>query len=185
MIGLKSYLPKLEVFTGLTAEMLYERQRKLVARGSLEASPGRGPGSGVRADANSLSTFLISLLAHDLLVEAFMVDPIGWMKSTQARCPFTGKTSLKDALEAILNSQKLAERVELVSVNRNAQTGFIDYLSKRVGTSRQILRSEFANKGLMKFVPLAPSGMETIKSLRPNLIKQIADDIASFKRSET
>ena len=178
MIGLKSYLPKLSHQVGLTQEMLYERQRALVKSGALYAEPGRGPGSGVRADASSLSIFLISLLAHDFLVDAPMTTAIGWMKSTTEQCPLTGKKTFKDALEAILNDRKLAQKVALVIVNRSAQSGTIEHLGKLRGTSRRILRSEF--KGLMRAGAPPASGMDSIKTLRRNLIHQVAEDIATF-----
>jgi hypothetical protein len=177
MIGLKSYLPKLSHQVGLSQEMLYERQRALVKSGALYAEPGRGPGSGVRADASSLSIFLISLLAHDFLVDAPMTTAIGSMKSTTEQCPLTGKRTFKDALEAILNDGKLAQKVALVIVNRSAQSGTID-LGKLRGTSRRILRSEF--KGPLRTGAPPPSGMDSIKTLRPNLIQQVAEDIATF-----
>jgi hypothetical protein len=179
MIGLKSYLHRMPS-VGLTPEMLYERQRALVRRGALSAEPGRGPGSGVRADANSIAVFLISLLAHDLLVESWMTEVIGWMKSTKDQCSLTGKKNFKDALEAILSDEKIAQRVVSVTVNQNAQSGLIEYLGKSAGASRP-LRSEFANAGIMRVPsPSTLSGLETVKSLKQKFIHQVAKDIAAF-----
>jgi hypothetical protein len=181
MIGLKSYLPKLRFLVGLTKEMLYERQRALVDCGALIPEPGRGPGSGVRADADSLATYLISLLAHDLLVEAGMTDPMGWMKCSGERCPLTGKKQFKDALEAILKDEKIAQKVALVIHNRSMQTATIEYLGKRRGSAWQLLRSEFEYpKPKLPAEANLAEGIDTIKTLKPNLIQQVAKDIATF-----
>jgi hypothetical protein len=179
MIGLKSYLSRMPS-VGLTPEMLYERQRALVRMGVLSVEPGRGPGSGVRADASSIAVFLVSLLAHDLLVESWMTEVIGWMKSGKDRCPLTGKKHFQEAFAAILSDEKFAQRVVAVTVNQNAQSGLIEYLAKSSGSSR-LLRSEFANTGIMRIPsPSTLSGLETVKSLKQKFIHQVARDIATF-----
>jgi hypothetical protein len=179
MIGLKSYLHRFPP-VGLTTEMLYERQRALVRSGELSVEPGRGPGSGVRADVNSISVFLISLLAHDLLVEVWMTQTIGVMKSAQDKCPLTGKKQFRDALKAILSDENIAQRVTSVTVNRSYLSGVIEFVGERSRNSRRLLRSEFAHEPFTHTAAPTSWNIETIKSVKQNLILQVAKDIAAF-----
>jgi len=61
--SLKGLIPKLAKAVGMTPAAIYERQRALVHAGLLHPRSGRGPGSGVPADAKSVAILLISLLA--------------------------------------------------------------------------------------------------------------------------
>ena len=116
MIGLKTYLSTLSPRLGLTHQMLYERQRALVRHGLLENVEGRGRGSGVRADEKSLSVFLISLLAHDLLVLTFVAEIFCVMKNDEGKCPVTGARTFQEAMQRVLGDEKLAERVTTPAV---------------------------------------------------------------------
>ena len=110
MIGLKTYLPSLSILVEITHQALYERQRALVRSGALKSVAGKGPGSGVKADADALATFLISLLSHELLVEAANAEAFGRLRNAESKCPFTGANDLKGALVKILSDHYLAER---------------------------------------------------------------------------
>jgi hypothetical protein len=188
MIGLKTYLPDLVPFLGQTREMLYERQRALVRCGALYAEPGRGPGSGVKADAESLAIFLISILSHDLLVHSPITQAFSWMKSESGKCPITGAKTFKEAIEKVLSNERLADKVGSIIVNRNQQTAIIEFLGPLlkdhgIVTSRKISRSSFANKGLLQHPGLTSELWVTI-SLRSKTIQKIAKDIASFRKAD-
>jgi hypothetical protein len=184
MIGLKTYLPDLVPFLGQTKEMLYERQRALVRCGLLYAEPGRGPGSGVKADAESLAVFLISMLSHDLLVLSSVTQSFSGMKSESGKCPMTGGKTFKEAIEKVLSNVRLADKVGFISVHRTKQTGYIQYdgptRKDPVVTSTRILSSSFANKGLLP----GSSELWVTTSLQNNAIQTIAKDIASFRKAD-
>lgn len=68
MIGLRTFLKDWSNFDhDLPFDALYERQRELVRCDLLPFRKGRGPGSGVPLTPETLSTFLIGLLATDSL----------------------------------------------------------------------------------------------------------------------
>src|SRR5262245_15977542 len=67
MAGLKSFLQGVAPILGVSPAALYERQRALVSIGVLEATTGRGPGSGVPFTADNVAAILISLLAAESL----------------------------------------------------------------------------------------------------------------------
>src|SRR5450759_4875930 len=70
MIGLRTFLKDFAETTQLARfDTLYERQRELVRCGLLPQLRGRGPGSGVPLSAETLATFLISVLASDKLAD--------------------------------------------------------------------------------------------------------------------
>jgi hypothetical protein len=111
MIGLKTYLSTLAPRLGQTHDMLYERQRALMRHGLLESVEGHGRGSGVRADEKALAVFLISLLAHDLLVLTFVAKIFCMMKNDEGKCPVTGARTFQEAMQRVLGDEKLAARV--------------------------------------------------------------------------
>lgn len=65
MASLKSFLFGLAPILSMTGAALYERQRVLTTLGVLEATPGRGPGSGVPLTADNIAAVLISVLAAE------------------------------------------------------------------------------------------------------------------------
>jgi len=69
MASLRAFLNGLAPILGMTGATLYERQRVLTTLGVLEATPGRGPGSGVPLTADGVAAVIISLLATDALSE--------------------------------------------------------------------------------------------------------------------
>jgi len=98
----------------LTGAALYERQRVLTTLGVLEATPGRGPGSGVPLTAENFATVLISVLATDnlsdvdekvaTLCNARPADAHPDLHDWRAR----GKPTFKTEVARILSGQKLA-----------------------------------------------------------------------------
>jgi hypothetical protein len=67
MASLKSFLYGMAPILEMTGAALYERQRALLALGVLEATPGRGPGSGVPLTADNIAAVIISVLAAENL----------------------------------------------------------------------------------------------------------------------
>ncbi|MGZ5261899.1 MAG: hypothetical protein ACXWC0_30155, partial [Burkholderiales bacterium] len=67
MSSLKSFLDGMAPIVGFSPAALYERQRALVRLRLLEASPGRGPGSGVALSADSVAVMVICILAAESL----------------------------------------------------------------------------------------------------------------------
>ncbi|WP_092031059.1 hypothetical protein [Bradyrhizobium sp. OK095] len=113
VISLKSYIPTLARVLNDSESALYERQRALVREGLLEATPGKGPGSGVRATPESVAMLLIGYLASVSLVEA------GERARAIARAKAgVGKTAeaFKDALARTLSSEELAATVKTIRV---------------------------------------------------------------------
>jgi hypothetical protein len=178
MIGLKTYLSTLSPLLGQSEEMLYERQRALVREGLLESVGGRGPGSGVRADESALSAFLISLLTHDILAQSHLAEFFCDMISDAGKCPFTGATTFREGLEAVLEHEALAQKIAGVMVHRN-QPGRA-YL-QFVGKNNRIITSEFRPLVFFhKFIPV--SALSTSTSFDPDFIRRVAKDIAQFKK---
>ena len=123
MASLKGLIPGLAKSTGMTPAALYERQRALVRAGLLHTRPGRGPGSGVPADAQSVATLLISVLATGSLSEVEeQTKAIANLKSLDGRCPVTGKRTFGAALTAALKSEEWRRRA-LYAVARRSGKG--------------------------------------------------------------
>jgi hypothetical protein len=117
--SLKGFLPDIGRILGVSTDALYERQRALVREGLFDSAPGRGPGSGVVATADSVALLLIGFLASFSLAEAgprarvvAMAEPSPKSK----KCPLTGMTTFKDALAKILSDEKLSNRVQSIRV---------------------------------------------------------------------
>lgn len=120
--------------------------------GLIHSEGGRGPGSGVRATADSISMLLIALLATDSLSETEEHTKLfAGLKSTSKECPLTGKKTFASAVAAILDSEDLARRVIYISAVRvghptEPRTGAqaeIHYMDPKEGGSR----SRFGSKG--------------------------------------
>src|SRR5262245_9780419 len=106
--SLKGLIPHLVKSLAITPAAIYERQRALVRVGLLRARPGRGPGSGVPADAKSVATLLISILATGSLSEVEdQTKAVASLKSANGRCKITGKRTFGAALAATLASDAL------------------------------------------------------------------------------
>src|ERR1700682_6134563 len=98
--SLKSCIPELARILDESTDAIYERQRVLDREGLLESTPGKGPGSGVRAAPESVAMLLIGLMAGVSLTEAgARARDIAKIKDG------VGKTAetFKDALARILS----------------------------------------------------------------------------------
>jgi hypothetical protein len=115
--SLKSLFPAMGRILDLTPDALYAYQRAFVAAGILDATPGRGPGSGVRADPDAVAQFLIGLLTRASMEENIsLARSLGNAKSVDGQCPLTGAKRFKDALACVLANEALASRVNEVLI---------------------------------------------------------------------
>jgi hypothetical protein len=179
MIGLKTYLPTLSPLVGITHQSLYERQRALVRCGALSSAAGKGPGSGVKADADALATFLISLLSHELLVEASKTGEFCRLRNEEDKCPLTGAANLKGALVRILSDHYLAERTASVTVHQDEKSAAI-----QGHTGNKIITSRFLNRvknRLGKWLPERELELRTTVSITSKLMAQVANDLARIE----
>ena len=179
MIGLKTYLPQIAPLLGMSAEMAYERQRALVREGILKPRPGRGPGSGVSADEDSLAVLLISILSHDLLTETPVTNFYCELRSSQKKCPITGAKTFRKALSSLLANPVLLEEQEsmLVEVIRGsepqADVGFFyDKMSTFVPEKKWKPEPEL----------LANRVFRTVSIGLVDLLLPLSKDIAQFKK---
>jgi len=130
-LSLKSLLSRLARVVGKTPAALYERQRVLMEAGLLQTVGGRGPGSGVRATPQAMAVLLIALLATESVAEIGDRTPrVIKLKSTNKRCPITGKKTFGDALTAILASGQLANKIDFIEVNRSGETASARIVTK-------------------------------------------------------
>jgi hypothetical protein len=115
--SLKSTFPALSRIIGYTPASLYARQRLFVDAGLLESTPGRGPGSGVKASPSTLSEFLIALTAQATLDEnTSSAKGIAKAKAIGGKCPLTGASTFKEAFATVLSEKALVQRVEEVRI---------------------------------------------------------------------
>jgi hypothetical protein len=108
-------LPEVARILGESETTLYERMRALVREGLLEAAPGHGRGSGVRASPESMAMLVIGMLATAAwsetgpaaraLAEAVPRDIFGGRSN---------KPSFKDELTRIFADESLASQVERI-----------------------------------------------------------------------
>jgi hypothetical protein len=179
MIGLKTYLTQIAPLLGMSAEMAYERQRALVREGILKLRPGRGPGSGVSADEDSLAVLLISILSHDLLTEARATRVYCELISPQNKCPITGAKTFRKALSTILANPVLPAKQILVEVKR----GFEPRADFSLFNEELEETSTFCHA---KWKP-GPSQFPASQifhsvAIDQDLLRRLAEDIAQFKR---
>jgi DNA-binding IscR family transcriptional regulator len=121
MASLKSLIPQIAKALDMKPAAIYERQRALVRAGLIEMQPGHGPGSGVRANPESLAMLLIALAATGSLSETEeLTTKLTKLKCKAGRCQFTGKQTLAAALSAILASEPLTARLALITISRSA-----------------------------------------------------------------
>jgi hypothetical protein len=115
--SLKSLFPTLGKILNISPSALYAYQLRYVDAGILEATPGRGPGSGVRASPETMAQFLIGLVTNASVEENVgLARNLGNARATAGECPLTGAKRFKDALARILGSEALAARVRLLEL---------------------------------------------------------------------
>jgi hypothetical protein len=117
MIGLRTFLKDFATSTKLAPfDTLYERQRELVRCDLLPQLRGRGPGSGVPLSAETLATFLISVLASDKLADlgertAMLCQARGVInKGDQWRIGHSKSTFQIDVARALLQERNVGKR---------------------------------------------------------------------------
>jgi hypothetical protein len=131
MISLKSFVPFLADYLGLTADALYERQRVLVRTGVLVGPAGRGPGSGVRATPSSVAQLILAVLAtNDLSEVDEKVRQLGAGRAEKHVCPLTGADCFAGALELLLSSEVMASKVWWIEVSQSDLKAEIVYGKK-------------------------------------------------------
>ena len=141
MISLKGFIPQLSAQLGTTPNALYERQRALVRGGLLDPLGGRGPGSGVRASAETVAMLLIAELATENLSETerrtreiASATAVG----TSRTCELTGASQFVDALVTVLTDTAILRKVRNLRVSRHSPEAEIEFRSspKRYRSSR-------------------------------------------------
>jgi hypothetical protein len=126
--SLKSMFPKLGRIFDVSPDALYAYQRAFVAAGILDSTPGRGPGSGVRASPETVAQFLIGLLTNASVEEnVHHARSLGNARSADGECRLTGAKRFKDALAAVLANETIAGRVREVLVGVTLAQAFIRY----------------------------------------------------------
>jgi hypothetical protein len=126
--SLKSMFPALGRILNVSPDALYAYQRAFVAAGILDSTPGRGPGSGVRASPETVAQFLIGLLTNASAEEnAGLARSLGNARSAHGECPLTGAKRFRDALARVLASKALAGRVREVVLGVTQGQAFIRY----------------------------------------------------------
>jgi hypothetical protein len=114
--SLKSCIAALSAALNEAPGSLYERQRALVREGLLESAPGRGPGSGVKATPETVAMLLISILASVAWSGSGTKTRDISQAESPRRCSLTGAKTFYEALTIVLANEKLAERVNSITV---------------------------------------------------------------------
>src|SRR5258708_24447953 len=119
--SLQGCLPDIAEVVNANRTTLYERQRALVREGLLEALPGHGRGSGVRATPESMAMLTIGMLASVSLADVGpLARSFSEAGSIASKCPLTGAKTFHAALSRIFSDESLAKRVNGISVRVNA-----------------------------------------------------------------
>jgi hypothetical protein len=123
--SLKALLPDVGRLLGISSNALYERQKTLVTEGLLLSHSGRGPGSGVHADADSMAMLLIGVFAGLSLTDTGpTAQAIANAKcAVEKTCPLTGARNFHGALARVLGDEQLSNRVDCASVAFLSGTG--------------------------------------------------------------
>jgi hypothetical protein len=128
--SLNAAFPVLGRILDETPDALRANQRAFVRAGVLEATPGRGPGSGTPASPDALAQFLIGMLTGASRAENVrLAKAIAKARPAQqdGKCPLTGTRTFKDALAKILSEEALAERVRNLGLLTASGNAFITY----------------------------------------------------------
>ena len=188
MASLKSYEWKLATMLGVSPASLYERQRFLTRDGFLVSEPGRGPGSGVRADPQSLSTLMISILASDSNVDTKLTSIVGELANSAGQCPLTGRFTFAKAMEHLLRNENLAAEVHSISLHRPFHRATIEIKPSRhrgnltsVFDVRRVSSAQSAHIWLYaeKFGVLSDD-FSVSAAVSGNLIRIITQDLNAF-----
>lgn len=170
MFGLKGYLPVLAGHLNTTADVLYERQRKLTRSGLLIGASGRGPGSGVRISPPIVTLMVLAMMATDDLSEIdARAEWLSSQRSDKQRCPLTGASTFSGALELVLASEGIASTVHDVTVRRSTLEGQIMFRPKgrRSLDASYFGRERGAPRQGLQMVVTLPG--ETVRAISRNL----------------
>ena len=169
--SLKWFTPGLARLLGTTAPRLYEREQALIRAGILDASPGRGPGSGVRATAPAVALLIIAMLAAETLRETeSRTKEIAELTPVDAdRCPLRGTKSFLYALTDLVSSRSRSSRTIEVKISRTAARAVIVY---RDLETRERLECEFTGPNAKE------PALRVSATLDGAVIKQIAIDVS-------
>jgi hypothetical protein len=125
--SLKSCLPVLGRILNETPDALYARQRAFVRTGLLKSVPGRGPGSGVHASAETFALFLIGMLTNASVAENGPIAKSIANAASPNACPLTGAKTFRGALAAVRSDEQLSKRVNEVDVQVGAGLAIIRF----------------------------------------------------------
>jgi hypothetical protein len=126
--SLQGCLPALAEVLSVNRTTHYERQRALVREGLLDALPGHGRGSGVRATSESVAMLTIGMLASVNLADVGpLARSFSEAGSIASKCPLTGAKTFHAALSRIFSDESLSERVSGISVQVNAGRAAIGF----------------------------------------------------------
>jgi hypothetical protein len=183
MTSLKTYEWQLATKLNVSPVSLYERQRFLVRDKLLTPIAGRGPGSGVPADAKSLSVLLMSMLASDSNVDTKLTKIVASLYTTSDECPLTGAKTFASAFRSVLFNRNLAGQVASISLKRPFRMATIHIKASR---HRGNLLSEFVKAGRpYSNIELPNSGMFSVSAtISGDLVRAIADDLWRFEENE-
>lgn len=170
--SLKWFTPGLARLLGTTAPRLYEREQALIRAGILDAFPGRGPGSGVRATAPSVALLIIAMLAAETLRETeSRTKEIAELTPVDAeQCPLRGTPSFLYALTDLVSSKFRSSRTIEVKISRTAARAVIVY---RDPETKKRLECEFTGPNAKE------PALRVSATLDGAVIKQIANDVIS------
>jgi hypothetical protein len=185
----KSLIPFLADRLAIKPAAIYERQRELVRAGLMEQSPGRGPGSGVRATHRNLAMLLISVLTTSSLSEVNdEAGAIARLKNAKGTCPVTGKKMFADALVATLKTESLLKKVIDITVRRagkdvSASIAFIGPQVHEPGFTKELNEVEVSNFGaaMARHHSLFYKDMSVGRSVETKIaLKKVTDGILPF-----
>jgi hypothetical protein len=166
--SLQGCLPALAEVLNVNRTTLYERQRALVREGLLDALPGHGRGSGVRATPESLAMLTIGMLASVNLADVGpLARSLGRATSIDSECRLTGAKTLHAALSRIFADESLAKRVSGITVQVDAGRAAIGFDGSHAERDMDLvsLKSALERRGATK-VRVSPEPTSSIFSTR-------------------
>jgi hypothetical protein len=166
--SLQGCLPALAEVLNVNRTTLYERQRALVREGLLDALPGHGRGSGVRATPESVAMLTIGMLASVNLADVGpLARSFSEAGSIASKCPLTGGKTFHAALSRIFSDDLIAKRVNGISVQVNAGRAAIGFDGSDAERDMDSvsLKSALESRGAKK-VKVSPEPTSSIFSTR-------------------
>jgi hypothetical protein len=175
--SLQGCLPALAEVLNMNRTTLYERQRALVREGLLDALPGHGRGSGVRATPESIAMLTIGMLASVNLADVGpLARSFSEAGSIASKCPLTGAKTLHAALSRILSDDSVAKRVNGISVRVTAGHAAIGFDGGNVEMDMDfvLLTKSFASRLAKRQIPPSVSVFATKKHQTKGLLFSVS-----------